>query len=105
MNFEDFIISPRNFKTENWQIGNQITKDIKEDSIVLLFVSDYRGANGDAEVQDFTGVRKEFTNFHNWILKYRLWILEIWFQGNRCRIRIIFCRKFCLPVITKEPFR
>lgn len=60
MDFEDFIISPRNFRTENWQIGNKITKDIKEDSIVLLFVSDYRGANGDAEVQDFTAVRKEF---------------------------------------------
>lgn len=60
MNFEDFIISPRNFKTENWQIGNAITKEIKEDSIVLLFVSDYRGANGEAEVQDFTAFRKEF---------------------------------------------
>ncbi|MBW7676992.1 formimidoylglutamase [Chryseobacterium chendengshani] len=60
MNFEDFIISPRNFRTENWQIGHQITKEIKEDSIVLLFVSDYRGANGEAEVQDFTAIRKEF---------------------------------------------
>lgn len=60
MNFEDFIISPRNFRTENWQIGHQITKEIKEDSIVLLFVSDYRGAGGDAEVQDFTAIRKEF---------------------------------------------
>jgi len=60
MNFEDFIISPRNFRTENWQIGSGITKEIKEDSIVLLFVSDYRGANGDAEVQDFTMIRKEF---------------------------------------------
>jgi len=60
MNFEDFIIPPRNFRTENWQIGHKITKEIKEDSIVLLFVSDYRGANGDAEVQDFTSVRKEF---------------------------------------------
>lgn len=60
MDFEDFIISPRNFKTESWQIGNQITKEIKEDSIVLLFVSDYRGASGDAEVQDFTAIRKEF---------------------------------------------
>lgn len=59
MDFEDFIISPRNFRTENWQIGNKITKEIKEDSIVLLFVSDYRGANGEAEVQDFTAVRKE----------------------------------------------
>lgn len=60
MNFEDFIISPRNFKTESWQIGNRITKEIREDSIVLLFVSDYRGSNGEAEVQDFTSVRKEF---------------------------------------------
>lgn len=60
MNFEDFIISPRNFKTESWQIGNRITKEIKEDSIVLLFISDYRGSNGEAEVQDFTSVRKEF---------------------------------------------
>ncbi|TZF93281.1 formimidoylglutamase [Chryseobacterium panacisoli] len=60
MDFEDFIISPRNFKTESWQIGNRITKDIKEDSIVLLFVSDYRGVGGDAEVQDFTAVRNEF---------------------------------------------
>jgi arginase family enzyme len=60
MDFEDFIISPRNFKTENWQIGNRITKNIKEDSIILLFVSDYRGAKGHAEGQDFTGIRKEF---------------------------------------------
>jgi arginase family enzyme len=60
MDFEDFIISPRNFRTENWQIGNRITKEIKENSIVLLFVSDYRGADGSAEVQDFTAIRKEF---------------------------------------------
>ena len=60
MNFEDFIISPRHFRAESWQIGDQITKDIKENSIVLLFVSDYRGAGGDAEMQDFTGIRKEF---------------------------------------------
>jgi arginase family enzyme len=60
MNFEDFIIAPRQFRTEKWQIGNKITSEIKEDSIVLLFVSDYRGANGDAESQDFTGIRREF---------------------------------------------
>ncbi|RMZ60527.1 arginase [Chryseobacterium nematophagum] len=60
MNFEDFIISPKSFKTESWQIGNLITKEIKEDSIVLLFVSDYRGANGDAEIQDFSNIRKAF---------------------------------------------
>jgi hypothetical protein len=37
MNFEDFIISPRNFRTENWQIGAGITKEIKEDSSFFLF--------------------------------------------------------------------
>ncbi|WP_407405614.1 formimidoylglutamase [Chryseobacterium sp.] len=65
MNFEDFIISPRNFKTESWQIGHKITKEIKEDSIVLLFLSDYRGANGEAEVQDFTAIRREFYQLSN----------------------------------------
>ena len=60
MDFQDFIISPRTIKTEKWQIGSFITNDIKEDSIVLLFVSDYRGANGDAEVQNFSRIRKEF---------------------------------------------
>ncbi len=60
MEFEDFIIAPRPFRTENWQIGNKITNEIKESGIVLLFVSDYRGANGDAESQDFTGIRREF---------------------------------------------
>lgn len=60
MNFEDFIVAPRQFRTEKWQIGNKITSEIKENSIVLLFVSDYRGANGDAESQDFTGNRREF---------------------------------------------
>jgi arginase family enzyme len=60
MNFEDFIIPPREIRTESWQIGDRITSDIKEDSIVLLFVSDYRGANGDAESQEFSQIRKEF---------------------------------------------
>lgn len=60
MEFEDFIIAPRPLRTESWQIGNKITNEIKESSIVLLFVSDYRGANGDAESQDFTGIRREF---------------------------------------------
>lgn len=60
MNFEDFIIPPRKVRTENWQIGDKITSEIKEDSIVLLFLSDYRGANGDADSQEFTQIRKEF---------------------------------------------
>lgn len=60
MNFEDFIIPPRKVRTENWQIGDRITNEIKEDSIVLLFLSDYRGANGDADSQEFTQIRREF---------------------------------------------
>lgn len=60
MNFEDFIIPPRKVRTENWQIGDKITSEIKEDSIVLLFLSDYRGANGDADSQEFTQIRREF---------------------------------------------
>ncbi|KQR95683.1 arginase [Chryseobacterium sp. Leaf180] len=65
MNFEDFILSPRDFKTETWQIGHRIRKEIREDSIVLLFVSDYRGASGDAEMHDFTAVRREFYKLSN----------------------------------------
>lgn len=60
MNFEDFIIAPKPIKTEEWQLGAHIANEILEDSIVLLFVSDNRGARGDAEVQDFMNVRREF---------------------------------------------
>ncbi|MBO6200909.1 MAG: formimidoylglutamase [Chryseobacterium sp.] len=60
MNFEDFIIPPRKIRTENWQIGEKVINEIKEDSIVLLFLSDYRGANGDADSQEFTQIRREF---------------------------------------------
>lgn len=60
MNFEDFIIPPREFKTEKWQIGNRITSEITENSIVLLFVSDFRGAGGEAEVHTCNSVRKYF---------------------------------------------
>lgn len=60
MNFEDFIIPPREFKTQKWQIGSRITTEIVENSIVLLFVSDFRGAGGEAEVHMFNTVRKYF---------------------------------------------
>ncbi|MGC4128915.1 MAG: arginase [Bergeyella sp.] len=60
MNFEDFIIPPREFKTEKWQIGSLITREITENSIVLLFVSDFRGAGGEAEVHSYNQVRKNF---------------------------------------------
>lgn len=60
MNFEDFIIAPAEITAETWQIGNIITDEIPENGIVLLFVSDFRGARGNAEVQDFTRIRKIF---------------------------------------------
>lgn len=60
MNFEDFIIAPQAIKFENWQMGSLMTQDIPENGIVLLFVSDYRGAIGDAEVLDFSPFRKIF---------------------------------------------
>ncbi len=60
MNFEDFIIAPKDIKFEKWQIGSLITNEISENGIVLLFVSDFRGANRNAEVQNFTPIRKLF---------------------------------------------
>lgn len=60
MNLEDILISPRIIKTEKWQLGNLISNEIKENGIVLIFCSDYRGIeNGDAEILDFKKVRKE----------------------------------------------
>ena len=65
MNFEDFIIPAKKIETEKWQIGNFITNEIKEDGIVLLFVSDFRGAGGDSEIQDFMPLRREFYKLSN----------------------------------------
>lgn len=60
MNIEDFIIAAPKIKCENWQIGHFISKEIIENSIVLLFVSDFRGANGGGENLDFRKVRRQF---------------------------------------------
>ncbi|SFI43634.1 formimidoylglutamase [Halpernia frigidisoli] len=59
MNIEDFIIPAPEIKTENWQLGHFIKREIIENSIVLLFVSDFRGAKGSGESQDFRRVRKQ----------------------------------------------
>jgi hypothetical protein len=72
---------------------------------VLLFVSDYRGANGDAEVQDFTGIRNEFYKLSQLDFEIPIVDLETLFPENLFRILTIFCRKYCRRVITKEPFR
>ena len=58
MNLEDIIISPREFRTENWHLGSVISNEIKENGIVIIFVSDFRGARGGAEIQNFDQVRR-----------------------------------------------
>ena len=58
MNIDDFIIPPREYRTEEWQLGHIISNELKENSIALIFVSDYRGAGGEAEVSTFHNVRK-----------------------------------------------
>lgn len=64
MNIEDIIIPAKEIKTENWQLGNIISHEIKENGIVLVFCSDYRGVeNGEAEVLDFKTIRKELYRF------------------------------------------
>ncbi|MGS0748419.1 formimidoylglutamase [Halpernia sp. GG3] len=65
MNIDDFIIPPPHIKTENWQLGHFLKSEILENSIVLVFVSDLRGANGGGESQDFRKVRKQFYSLSN----------------------------------------
>lgn len=68
MNIDDFIIQAPKIKSENWQLGHFIKSEILENSIVLLFISDFRGAGGSGESQDFRKVRKQL---------YRLSHLEL----------------------------
>lgn len=60
MNIEDFISPAPKIKTEKWQIGQIINSEIEENGIVLLFLSDFRGAGGSGESRDYTSVRSEF---------------------------------------------
>lgn len=60
MDFENFILPPREISTEKWQMGSLMIEEIQPNSIVLLYLSDYRGAGGDTEPFDFQDFRKEF---------------------------------------------
>lgn len=63
MNLEDILIPARKFKTEKWQLGQNMFSEIQENGIVLVYCSDYRGIeNGEAEILDFKKVRKELYN-------------------------------------------
>ena len=59
MNFEDFILSPKEIPHDNWQFGSLMVPEIPENGIVLLWVSDYRGAGRDAEMLDFSSIRRK----------------------------------------------
>lgn len=60
MNIEDILIPAKKINTEKWQLGNLFSPEILENSIVLIFCSDYRGLkNGNAEILDFKELRQE----------------------------------------------
>lgn len=61
MIFDDFIISPKPIQAEPWQIGYNISNEIKENAVVLIFCSEERGRKGgDAVAKNFSKVRKAF---------------------------------------------
>lgn len=59
MNIEDFIVPPHSISCKPWQIGSSLVKEIPENGVVLVWVSDYRGAGFGAESLDFKSVRKQ----------------------------------------------
>lgn len=58
MGVEDFIIPPRQYRVEDWQLGSVISNDLQDNSIALIFVSDYRGVRGEAEVNTYHSIRR-----------------------------------------------
>ena len=60
MIFQDFIVPPSEIRTENWQLGSLISNEIEEGSIVLLFVSDYRGGGGQAVLPNAFGKLRKY---------------------------------------------
>ena len=60
MIFQDFIVPPSEIRTENWQFGSLISNEIEESSIVLLFVSDYRGGGGQAALPNAFGKLRKY---------------------------------------------
>src|SRR5690606_39830914 len=59
MNLEDIFLPAEKISAEPWQLGSIISSEIKENSIVLIFCSDYRGiSDGEAEMADFRNIRK-----------------------------------------------
>lgn len=59
MKLEDIFIKPQEIPCKPWHLGNFISNEIQENSVVLLFCSDERGSGGDAQQKDFSKVREE----------------------------------------------
>ena len=60
MDLQDIFIKTEKIDCEHWQLGNAISNEIQENGVVLIFCSDERGSGGNAEVKDFSRLRKEF---------------------------------------------
>ncbi len=66
MNIEDLLLPPDRAKTEKWQLGNYCSENIEEGGIVLIFCSDFRGAeNGEAHNLDYSKLREELYQLSN----------------------------------------
>lgn len=57
MNLEDILSPPQSITTEKWQLGSIVTHEIPENGIVLVFVSDFRGAQAGDQFYDYATVR------------------------------------------------
>ncbi len=58
MNLEDFLVQPPRTNCEKWQLGTMVLDEIVEGAIVLIFVSDFRGANAGADFRSYSVLRK-----------------------------------------------
>ena len=105
MNIEDITSPAPKFNAEPWQMGSLISGDIKEDSIVLIFCSDYRGASKELET-DWSSFRAYFYQLakNDWeipMVDIGEVILGKTVEDTRCVIEELisfFLYKNCIPV-------
>ncbi len=60
MNLVDVFNTPNPLSCEPWQLGKMLKKELPQNGIAFIFVSDYRGANGNAEAKNFQFIRERF---------------------------------------------
>lgn len=59
MKFNDFLIPPKPLQCKNWQLGKMLKNTLPDNGLALIFVSDYRGADGGGELKNFEGIREK----------------------------------------------